>query len=93
MEKKKKKTNSSFLEKITLNTRRSSYYKEKPTQAWNPHLGFSWHGVLRGSADLWAFTLHGEAGSGAQRVLHRHASWNPLSDSCHQLHGGQRSRR
>lgn len=57
-----------------MNARRSSDCKEKPTQASNPHLGFSWQGVLRGSADLWAFTLHGEAGGVAQRVLHHHTS-------------------
>lgn len=65
----------------------------EPTKEDVPHLGLSWHGVLGWSGDLRALALRGETGSFAQRVLHRHRGGDFLSDSCHQLQGGQRSRR
>lgn len=67
--------------------------EEQTKEGHNAHLGLSWHGVLGWSADLGAFALGGETGSFAQRVLHRHRGGHLLSNRCHQLQGGQRSRR
>lgn len=65
------------------------YYPVLYREVYGIYLGLSWHSVLEWDTDLRAFTLSGEAGSGAQGVLHLYGGRGAPSNGGHKLYGGQ----